>query len=510
MSIVKGRLSGVKVLLVVLSMAVLPKVFGQASLSELQHLVRQEPTNVQAWVDLGQLHLEARRLADAKDAFLEAIALEYTVGEAHFGLGLTEYAAGDYQAALFAFSEVTRLFPERFDGHFNRAVTLARLRRADEAVDAFREALANAEPEATNEDLVSTNVGLAGQLKRLSRYDEAAEAYQSALTLKPDDYELAYRWGEAMYNAGKGLEALPPLTELEGETRDYRVSALMADIYVEQGQVDYGLRALQRALRRATEADDGPAQANVLVKLGLLQSDLGRDSDALASFERAVRADSESWQASYQLGASYMELGYLERAQALLEDALALGGDSGELRLALAGTYSQLGQNDRALMHAEAARQRLSERELVAEAEFIVGRALYLQGDFRGARNAFELFVSSRPESAPGQLWAGLAEYALGEYQRAAQFYERAVQLDPDSVEARANLGAAYLASERYDDAAMVYDMLIEQHPDDAQLHYNLGWALLASGNREDARAAWQAAVELGYGPAQSALSQYF
>ncbi len=480
------------------------------SLLALRQAAQSEPENVQAWLDLGQGYHQARRYGEAKEAFLEAIALDYRVGDAHFGLGLAEYARGDFEAALFAFSELSRLYPERFDGHFNRAVTLARLRRAAEAVEAFREAIRQAQPEATTEDLVNAYVGLSGQLKRLERFAEAADAYRSALDLRPGDQELRYLHAEALYRAGKGLEALPGLIDLEAQNSDYRVSALIADIYVEAGQIDYALRSLERALRRAEAAGESAAQANVLIRLGLLQRHLGREVEATASFERAARADPTSWQALYQLGVSHLELGRLSQAQRAFENALALHGDSGELHLALASTFDQLGRSERALEHAELARFRLSDSRLQLEGEFIMGRSLYSLGDYQGAKVHFERVLAALPESATAQLWAGLAVYSLGDYRLAAQYYERAVQLDPNSIEARINLGAAYLAAQRFDDARLIYELLVQQRPNDAELHYNLGWALFAQGRREDARSAWQQALELGYAPAQGPLRDYF
>src|SRR5690606_6961620 len=99
------------------------------------------------------------------------IALDYRNGDAHFGLGLAEFGRGDLDSALFAFNEVTRLFPDRFDGHYNRGVTLARLKRPTDAAEAFREAVAQAEPEAGAAELHDAFVGLAGQLTSIGDFD---------------------------------------------------------------------------------------------------------------------------------------------------------------------------------------------------------------------------------------------------------------------------------------------------------------------------------------------------
>ena len=482
-----------------------------AAVAALRNTVQSAPGDVNAWVNLGDAYLRLERLDEAKESFLEAISLDYLSGDAHFGLGLTEFARGDLPAALFEFSEVTRLYPERFDGHFNRAVTLVRLRRTEEAVAAFGEAVTQGE-NAAGDDLINAYLGLAGQLETLERFDEAAEAYAAALEIRPGDADLLYRRSSALYRGGRGLEALPGLTELEDGGGDYRVSALVADIYVEAGQVDYALRSLERALHKAAQEPEGSAaaQANILVKLGLLQRSLGREMEAVEAFRRAANTDPASWRALYNLGVSQLEAGSARSALETLQNALALSPESGELHLAVGTAYDLLGMPQEALAAGESALQRSSDPQALTEAAFLVGRARYRLGDYEGALTSLEEVVAATPENAAAQLWAGLAAYGLEDYASAAGYYERAVQLAPDNLEARVNLGAAYLVTERYADAALVYELLVQQNPEDAEAHYNLGWARFSQGEREEARTAWREALTLGYAPAGTALSEYF
>ena len=486
---------------------------GRTSLSALIREARSNPEDVEAWLALGQRYLDDGVLERAKESFLEAVTLDYLSAEAHFGLGLTEYARGDFAAALFEFGEVSRLFPTRFDGHYNRAVTLAKLRRTEEAVGAFQEAIAQAEPEASAEARVDAYLGLAEQLKTLERFGEAAEAYAAASDITQDDQqrdELTYRRADALYRAGQGLDALPSLGGLEG---DYRVDTLIADIYAQAGQNDYALRSLKRAIRNAASAGNTDAQARLLTKLGTLQRELGREADAADTFERAVEVDGDSSEALYNLGRSLLESGQPEAALAPLQRALGAENDAeteGAIYLARASAFEQLSQPDEALRAAEAAAQRLGDAETRSDAIFIIGRSLYRLGDYRGALIALEDVVAAQPGNAAAQLWAGLAHYQAGQYRSAAQFYERAVQLDPESLEARINLGAAYLAAERYEDAELVYELLIQRTGGDADTYYNLGWSLLSQGRGNEARQAWQRSSELGYTPARTALRQYF
>ena len=175
------RRSVARALLVVSTMFLLSTATAQAGIEQLRSEVTANPGSVLAWVALGNAYYESGQYDQAKNSFLEATALDYTSGDAHYGLGLSEFARGDFQAALFEFTEVTRLHPDRFDGHFNRAVTLARLRRPAEAATAFQEALAQADPEATADDRVQAHLGLAGQLELAGDYAGAADAYAAAL-----------------------------------------------------------------------------------------------------------------------------------------------------------------------------------------------------------------------------------------------------------------------------------------------------------------------------------------
>ena len=485
-------------------------VAAQDSVAELRAEAQASPEDPGGWVALGNALLETDRPEDAKSAYLEAVSVDYRSCDGHYGLGLAEFERGDYQAALFAFNEVTRLCNERFDGHYNRGVTLSRLRRPAEAAEAFREAVNQAEPEASSADRVAAWTGLAGQRKLTGEYAAAAEAYESALSIQPTDDELIYLKADALWRADRGLEALPELTELEGRSSDYRVSALIADIYVDEGQVDRALRSLDRALDQAESDGDATAQASLLVKLGLLQRSLGRDAEAAESFRTATELDADSWEAQYNLGVSLLEAGRTRDALSALEAAATQASDSGEVALALASAYDQLARPADAFEAAERAIAALEDGATRVEAQFIAGRNAYRLGDYGTARELLEAVVDARPDSASVQLWTGLATYQQGDYVASVPYYERAVQLDPDDVAARVNLGAAYLATQRYQDAETVYELLVQQDGADAESYYNLGWSLIGQERRGPSRDAWASSCDLGYGPACDALAEYF
>ena len=118
MFIGKCRRTAIVALAVAATTLTLGTAAAQSNVDRLRAEVQANPGSVVAWVALGNALYQGGQYDDAKTAFLEAIALDYRSGDAHYGLGLSEFARGDFQAALFEFTEVTRLHPDRFDGHF--------------------------------------------------------------------------------------------------------------------------------------------------------------------------------------------------------------------------------------------------------------------------------------------------------------------------------------------------------------------------------------------------------
>ncbi|MCA9836076.1 MAG: tetratricopeptide repeat protein [Trueperaceae bacterium] len=506
----KQALLSAKLLLMIVVL-LLSQALGQASVDSLRQAALNDPQNLDAWIELGNAYLEQDNFDLAAESFYEATSLDYRSGEAHFGMGLAEYGRGDYPAALFEFSEVSRLYPERFDGHFNRAVTLTKLLQPEEAVAAFQEAISQAKPEASKAQVIEAELGLAGQYKLLENYAAAAEAYSAALELDPENQETIFQRADSLYQAGRGLEALADLSELESSTTDYRVSSLIADIYIQQDQTEYALRSLERAMRRLANSGDAKAQANILVKLGILQRQLDREAEAMASFQRATTVDPNLWQAYYNLGLGYLDAEQPQNALPYFEQARNLNPDSVEAYIALASIYEQQGQFAQAADAAENAISRLEEDDpQILSLQALIGRTKYSQGDYQTALEMFDEVLSSNADDANTQLWAGLAAYYSENYTEAVSYLEKAVQLDDSSVEAKANLGAAYFKEERYKDAAFVYQMILDENPRDAEALYNLGLSLYAQGLIDEAKASWQESGDLGYSLAKDALQQYY
>ncbi len=494
-----------------------------SNIQSYQQLTSQAPHDPTAWIGLGQAYIDLYKtnsfedlLTLAYDSFWEAVRLDYKLFEGHFGLGIIEFERGNLEAALFAFDQLASLHPERFDGHYNRAVALVALGQADEAVDAFNNAIDEAEPEASIEELISAYSGLAGQLRVTEDFDQAVDAYTSAIELSEEklgtvDPQLTFLRSQALVDGGRGVEALADLSELDKLSGDVKYSSLVADVYIQAGQIDYARRALQSAERQAAQAGDIEVRSDIIVKMGLLEASLGNKTAAQTAYQNATRVDSNSWPAFYQLGLMYLENGQTEFAYNTLQNARRIEPNSSEINLALASVSDQLNRSQEAAQYSQQALALLPDSSpLRYDADFILGRTAFRSGDYATAQEVLAPLLDIDASNPELQLWMGLTSYQLEEFDDAVEYIERATFLNPESLEARVNLGAAYLAAERYQDAQLVYELLIEETGGDADTFYNLGWAFLLQEDAEQAKEVWEQSAATGYQPASEALSEYF
>ncbi|WP_456410249.1 tetratricopeptide repeat protein [Oceanithermus sp.] len=485
-------------------------VFGQAPPAQapdpaaLEARLKSQPGDLPTMVALGRAYLDAGRYDDAARVFEDLLALDYQNFQAHFGLGLALYRKGDLRGALFEFDQVTRLFPDRFEGWYNLAVAYADSGRWNEAATAFQRAIALGEEQKLAPDVLRpAYLGLATAQRKLGKPDQAAQTLMVAAEKMGEDEEILYLIAENLSLAGKPKEAIPYLYKVLNKDRGNVAAVnLLADIFVGQGLMDRALRELDRSL----EATQDPAiRANLLLKKAMLLKAIDPEK-AAKLLEEASALDPRLWQAHYDLGSSWLRAGDPDRALRAFQKAYSVNPTEPKILVGLAAAYFQKQDYKQAYRYAQLAADS-SEGAVKADALLIAGKSAYRLGRYAEARALLLRAVDLAPDRADAWLWLGLAAYALQDFDTAVPALERAVQLDPSPV-AKLNLGAAYLAVKRFSDAEQILTQVVLEDPENAEAWYNLGWALNALGRESEAQRAWKAALDLGYEPARSLIKK--
>jgi tetratricopeptide (TPR) repeat protein len=193
----------------------------------------------------------ARRFAEAREPFAEAVSLDPDHDDARALLGWTEYALGNYRAAIVDFKAVLRRQP-RWEGPYD---------------------------------------GLGWSRLRLGRFVLATDAFRASLEHHPGYVDAMIGLGTVEFERGRYGRALaqltPALQQLESNgARPSERAAVAANIawslyYL--GRPTQSLPMFQRALSLE------PNWYGLHNGMGWSLVRLGRRSEARAAFERALR-----------------------------------------------------------------------------------------------------------------------------------------------------------------------------------------------------------------------------
>ena len=125
------------------------------------------------------------------------------------------------------------------------------------------------------------------------------------------------------------------------------------------------------------------------------------------------------------------------------------------------------------------------------------GTALYYQGKYADALQAYEKAIDL--DSNMAEAWNGkdAALNSLGRYDEALQACNKAIELKPDFAEAWNNKGAALNSLGRYDEALQACNKAIELKPDFAEAWGEKGYVLGQQDKYDEALQALDKAIEI-------------
>ena len=201
---------------------------------------------------------------------------------------------------------------------------------------------------------------------------------------------------------------------------------------------------------------EGLAYADGFNLLGLSLALIGRSSDALDAFDRALELNPRYVEAHLNRAVLLTDMGRVEEARVGFAEAERLGGpdESGFPAMVanrLANAHAGLGHEYRAagaLDEAIAQYERALElRPGFSDIRLSLARALLERGRFAEAAQALDLVLRARPDWLDAMLLRGLAAYLDGDLARADDVWTRASERHPE--EPRVEIYRSMLARRR-------------------------------------------------------------
>jgi tetratricopeptide (TPR) repeat protein len=287
------------------------------AMTDLQSVVTAKPDNFVARFNLGRAHFARGEYEQARQEFDTAVTLRSDYLPARLAQTQVALIRGDNEAALHAADEVLKISPGSVQGAVMKAVSLEKLKRADEA-RALLDAILKRNPKQEEtllelglldlnekktkdaEDLFrrawesdSTNLrGLLGEARAYlldNQPDKAIQIVQAEVQKNPKRLDLQSALGNTLVSANqtdKGIAVFQDLMTKVSEPRQQSdLWTRIGEAYLRKGDREQSINAIEKARQGQ------PNNASLLVDLAMLYETQNKMDVARKDYEQAVKMD---------------------------------------------------------------------------------------------------------------------------------------------------------------------------------------------------------------------------
>ncbi len=483
---------------------------------EYKNVVQLDPNNADAHYGLARAYLNFDKTRDGYWELRETVRLDASNLDAKLLFGRLSVLAGETEEAIKQANEVIEQDSERGTAYVIKAQALEREKKMDVAQAAYETAVEVAPDDASY-------VFLLANFHRRAGHDEAAAPLFVKLTeVQPgfasfsalgaflaqereSDEEAEEAFREALERA-EGEDRVRAYRSLAGFnfTRDRfeeAVATLQQGLEEHSGNLElmYLLARFYRALgeeepadaliEKATQAD--PNDPRPYLVLSSYRSRQGDLHGALEAAESAERVDPGNQAARLRKAELLVDIGFREENK----DQIALGRSIVDAILAKSPSNAgalfvkaKIDLADGDVTDAiSAMRQAIDARPDWAQAHFVLGSALVLDGDLPGAR--VELARSLEVDATLEESRKVLAQVhaAMGEHEYAVEEGRRYLREHPEDIATRILVAQSAVYLGRPEDARAELEQIPEEQRN-AETLFALGRLAFREGKREEAR----------------------
>ena len=189
------------------------------AVEQLQAILRDDPTNPQAYYYLGRMALEDKKPAEAADYFSKALLVSPEFESGYYYLAMAQIDLSRISDALTTLDKARQKFPQSFALEFYTALAFDRQKAYSEALRHLvtAEVIAKAtDPKLLDE---SFYFQLGATCERKGDYTQAEQYFQKSLQLSPSYAEamnyLGYMWAEHDMKLDQARELIEKAVKVE-------------------------------------------------------------------------------------------------------------------------------------------------------------------------------------------------------------------------------------------------------------------------------------------------------
>jgi tetratricopeptide (TPR) repeat protein len=416
---------------------------GEIQRIQLSTLAKPSSTaTANDWLDYGNLLWRGNKQLESVTAFETAIKLvdRQPAGKeqlriAYLGIGLARWELfknsstpqkQDLQSAVVAFQQAVKVDPKFSPSLRYLGLSLGELGRYDQAVTAYKQAIALGESFVLYEELGRV-------LRHLKRYPEAIDAHNQAIKLQP-----SHNW--AYTNRGV--------------------------VYAVQKQYPQAIADFNQAIKLA------PNDALAYTNRGVVYLLQKQYTQAIADFNQSIEFDPNDVVAYNKRGSAYATLKQYTQAIADYNQAIKIAPQDANTYIDRGLVYRSLKQADRAMADFN---QAIKLDPQNANAYTSRGFIYADLQEYPQAIAEYDRAIKLDSSSALTYYSRGVAYFFLKQFDRAMTDLNRSIKLDPNYASAYINRGLIYEELKQYPQAIADYDRSIIIDPNNPWFYYNRG-----------------------------------
>jgi tetratricopeptide (TPR) repeat protein len=333
--------------------------------------------------------------------------------EARVERAMALHQSGDVLGAIEAYQAILARAPDRADVRSNLGAAYARLGRYSEAIEQYRQALAQIDSPA-----IRFNLGLA--LKKTARIAEAAPELAKVVEQQPENANAVLLLAECSLELEENRKVVDLLAPREKTLSGNPAYAyLLGTALVREGETERGQAWLDRVL----SAGDS-AQARVLMGAARLKA--GDFAAAAADLKQAAALDPSLPTVNSLLGQALQRTGDAAGAAEAYRKELALNPNDFDANLQLGNLRREDGRLDDALAYlTRAGRLREGDPNVL----YSLGSLYFARGEHAKACESLEALVKQAPEFSAGHVLLAQVYFRLERKDDAAREQAIAIRL---------------------------------------------------------------------------------